>query len=265
MTIDEMIADAKLTDDTMFKVGEQEFKLGDLRKVAKSRQDEAAAKLAEIDKQRKEFDTERQRVQKLSQDALDFYEKLKAGKPANETKDDDFSFSDDPWLSRVGKGLTKLATQLADAQKAQDERAKKLEAALADGFKYVMTKEYERAWNAIPEGDRPKDKTWRDYLKVAQERNIVNEWGLPDPNMAYERETGADRLERARKAEYERGLEEGKKAAAVTQPPRPSPFGPVPTTAKPGAKDKVYSSVDELVGDAFGDADIQKIMSGQVS
>lgn len=257
MTIEEMIASADLKDDFEIAAGENKFKLGDLRKVH-------SAKAAEIAKQQKAFETEKARVNKLSEDALALWESIKdkapkKGDPPKTGDDDDMTFADDPWLARAGKALTKLAKQLEDAQKAQTERAEKLEKALSDGFRYVMTKEYERDWNSIPEAERPKDKTWRDYLKVAQDNKVINEWGLPDPRAAYEKETAGDREARIKKAEYDRGVAEGKAAASVQQP-RPGTAGPVAAARPKG--DKNYADANELIEDAFADTEINKLLSG---
>lgn len=253
-TLDELLADSKLTDDLELAIGDNKVKLGDMRKWK-------TTQASEIDKRSKAVDLEREKVNKLAEDALKLWNQMKDAPPPKidpkKDEDDDAFWQQDPWLAKVGKAFQKISKQLADQQAKYDKALEDHKAALAQGFNYVVTRDYEQRWNSLQ--NKPADKTWKDYLKIAQENKINDQWGLPDPIKAYEDATSAERLAALKLAEYNRGIEEGKKAAAQTQVPRPGTSSPIPTRPK---GDKVYTEVDTLLDDAFGDADIQKLMTG---
>jgi hypothetical protein len=253
-TLDELIADSKLADDLELAMGDTKIKLGDVRKWRSAQTDDIA-------KRAKAVDVEREKVNKLAEDALKLWNQMKDAPPPKTAEpkhdDDDMAWAEDPWLAKVGKAMQKISKQLADQQAKYDKALEDHKAALAQGFNYVVTRDYEQRWNGLP--NKPADKSWKDYLKVAQDNKINDQWGLPDPIKAYEESTKEDRLAALKLAEYNRGIEEGKKAAAATQVPRPGTASAIPTRPK---GEKVYSEVNDLLDDAFGDQDIQKLMTG---
>lgn len=255
-TLDELIANQQLADDLELAAGDTKIKMGDLRKFR-------TAQLKEVEERRKALDTERGKVNKLAEDALQLYNSLqtqpkpKADEGKTAPAENEYDFGDDPWLGKVGKGLQKLAAQQAEAQKKYEARLEEYQKALSQGFQYVVQKDYERRWSLLNE--KPADKTWNDYLKLAQDNKILDQWGLPDPIKAYEESIRGSQLEKLKQAEFARGIEEGKKAAAQVQAPRPGTANRVITPSK---NDKVYADVDTLLEDAFGDQDIARMLNG---
>ena len=252
-TIEELINDSKLADDQEILVGEQKFKLGDIRSVGRAR-------MGEVEKQRQQLEADRSRVNKLAEDALTLWQTLQIDPPKNQPAqpEDEFDFPDNPQLSKIGKALKKKLEDMATAQAKADKQQEELRKALAQGFQYVVTNTYEDRWNKL--ADKPSDKSWKDYLKVAQDNKIVDQWGLPDPIKAYEDSTREQRLEAAKKAEYERGKAEAMKSQPPAMP-RPGTAGASRSSDKGS---KVYDTVDTLLDDAFADTEISKIMNGVV-
>lgn len=253
-TIDELLSNSNLKDDQELAIGEEKFTLGDLRKAEARRRQVVADKETALN-------NERSKVNKLAEDALNLWESMK-NEPAPRKaapkveEDDEFQF-DDPNMSKMGKALKKVMGQLSDQQSKYDKELESYKKALTEGFQYVVQDRYERQWDAL--ADKPEGKNWNDYVKEAQDKKILDKWGLPDLVKAYQESTRGDREAKMKLAEFERGKEEGKKQAAP-QMPRPGTSGPI----KPNGKaDKVYDSVDSLLEDAFGDADIAKL-AGQV-
>jgi hypothetical protein len=256
-TIEELLARTELTNDikiTLPNIGE--VTVGDLRNYVASTKDTAARAAREAEDRKKAAEARLAEANKLADDALALsrmYEGKEPPKP--EPKSGEIDWDTDPVYSPVGKRLAALEKMINDDVKAGLANQKK---AIAAGMQFIVDQYYKQRWNAIPEKDRPKDKTYKDYTKVAAEQNIKDEYGLDDPIGAWSRETEVARraaeVEEARK----KGIEEGKKLAAAATLPRP---GSGPRVPLPNEKPQ-YKDMNEAFAAAAQDPDILRIANG---
>jgi hypothetical protein len=259
-TLEELLADSQLTDDIKISLpGGKEVTVKDLRAFAATQKSAAEAAQREYAAKVKEADAARVKAERLATDSLALWEeatKLKTeGGKAAEARTGDIDWDNDPVYRPIHQRLTKMEKEQLEVFQAELEKMKK---ALGAGFRFVTDDYQQRRWDALPKDSRPKDKTWRDYLEVAQKANIKDQYGLDDPIEAFNRSTAADRdaarLEAARKA----GIEEGKKQAAVSTLPRPGGTPHIPRAAdKPQFKD-----LRDAMAAAASDPEILRIANG---
>ena len=255
-TLEEMLADAQLTDDIKIALpGGKEVTVKDLRAYAASQRDASS-------RAQTEYLEAKRKAEKLATDSLALYneaERLKAEalttRPA--PKEGDIDWDTDPVYAPVNKRFLKEREDIVKALSGIEE----LKKGLAAGFNFVTQDYYERRWNAIPKDQRPKDKSWRDYMDAAKTGNIKDSFGLDDPIEAYNRATAAERdaarLEDARK----KGIEEGKKLAASATLPRP---GSTPALRK-SSDAAPFKSLREAMDAAQHDPEILRVASGEPS
>lgn len=263
MTLEEMLADAQIADDLEISFGDKgKFKLGDLRAADRSRK----AKAADEDKRYKDqlavVAAKQKELNDLATQAADLITRLKTEPEKTPTKTEEIDFDSDPLFGPlVSKRLKPLEAKF---EKTVTDLNKAIEA-LSNNFNssatFVMRDYYDRRWNAIPEDRRPKDKTWKDYLKIASERHIVDEFGVPDPIKAFDDEwrPQAEAALRKQVDDLTKKNQELEKAATAPRMPRPGAAGAPKATRD---KEKVYGSADELVDDAMNDPLIQGLMGG---
>lgn len=256
MTLQDLLADAQIADDLEVSFGDKgKFKVGDLRSADKSRQTaHAAAVKAEKDAIAL-AEAKRAELTTLATEAATLIEKLKTTPPAAKA-DDAIDFDTDPLYAPLMKALIKpLQTKMAE----YDTSIGNVNKAIAAVVQFGLNDHYERQWDRIPDARRPKDKTWKDYVKVAAEKKILNEYGLPDPIKAFNDEVQP--LEMNTLAEENKKLaaqvEELKKSASAPRMPRPGTSNTPPSGQKD--KGKVFDSVEDLVNEAFTDSTILEI------
>ena len=255
-TLDEMLASTQLTDDIKIALPNgNEVTVGELRAYA-------AAQRAASDKALKEYNEAKAKAVKLAEDATKLWtlaeEKEAALAKAGGSKPaptGDIDWDNDPVYRPVGKRFSEITPQFDELRK----ELKAMKDALAAGFGFVTSDYYERQWNSIPADQRPKDKTWRDYLDEAKKQNLKNQFGLDDPIEAYNRSTAADRRAAEIKAAKEAGIKEGEKRAAAANITRP---GSTPTLRKPADKSP-YKDLNDAFAAAMNDPEIARIANGE--
>jgi hypothetical protein len=246
MTLEELLSDAKIADDMEFALGENKFKMADLRAADKSRRAKEKALAAK-----------QEELNGLAQQAADLVEKLsKEPEPKPVVnKDGDIDWDADPIYSPVSKKLKPLESKMEEIA----NNIKTLQSSLAQSAQFVLQDFYDRRWNSVPEEKR-KGKTWKEYLKTAAEKKILNEYGIADPVEALNREL--EPLERnsleTKLAEANKRIEELSKSVNTPRMPRPGATG-TPGAAK--GNDKVFDSADALVDAAFADPTIADLVA----
>lgn len=260
-TLEDLLNDASIADDLELDfAGKGKFKVGEFRSAQKS----IAAKRGDIEKELKAAEAKRKEMQQLADDAVALIAKLKVEpEPPQPKGKDDIDFDTDPiYGPLVTKKLKPLEAKLAEALDAFDKLSKDF----AESAKFVLQRDYARDWNdRVPADKRPKDKTWKDYLKLATEKKILNEFGMPDPVEALNRELEpiVSSAKDKEIADLKATVEELKKQATAPRMPRPG-AGAKPGTGE-GKSDKTFGSVDELVDAAFADPLIQEIAGGRTN
>jgi hypothetical protein len=253
--LDQLIADAKFTDDTKFKIGDQEVSMAELRAFQRANSESKAA----FEKRQREAEEEYQKAQRLGADALALYESVKGdgGKKAAEGNDtgDEIDWS--------APGMKALKTKLEAYDKAVSEwqtKSKQLEAAIASGFSFVTDYVWNQGYSSLDELSRPKDKALPELVKYAQEQKITDRWGLPDPIKAARMLTEADRQAAIEKKAREEGRREGERAArAAAAGTRPGALEVRPRIPEKGEKPK---NMRDLIAKAAADPEIQRIAGG---
>ena len=255
-TLEQLLADTATGDDVKITFADTEMTVGELRAFKRVR-DAAAA--AEADFKTKSAATleAQKKAEKLAADSLALYEeaeKMRREPARTAPANGDIDWENDPVYKPIHQRLSKLETEQL---KRIDDSLKEVQKTVGTGLQFVVDQYYRSRWNSIPEKDRPKDKSYRDFVKMAQDLNIQDEYHLPDPVMAWERSTAEQRrateIEDARK----KGIEEGKKAAAAASMPRP---GGAPAPRVPATKQ--FKDLNEAISAAKQDPDILRMLEG---
>lgn len=258
-TLDELLTDAALTDDIKITLpGGKETTVGSLREFAKTQRETAVAAQRDFEVKRREAEAAQEKAKKLAADALKLWEDAEAktrNAPTDASRPGDIDWDNDPVYRPIGQRLSKLEKETLAAQAAE---IKQLREALAAGFKFVTEDYNERRWNAIPKDQRPKDKTWRDFMESAEKGNIRDSHGLFDPIEAYNRATADDRRAAELKEAEKRGEERAKKAAAAAALPRPGGT-PVPVQRPQNA----FKDLKDALAAAQSDPEILRIANGE--
>lgn len=252
MTLEELLDDAKIADDMEIAFGENKFKMADVRAADKKRRAKAESEMKALKDKQTELDT-------LAQQAADLVQQLSkdGSKPPVVNEDGDIDWDADPIYSPVSKKLKPLESKMEEIA----NNIKTLQSSLAQSAQFVLQDFYDRRWNSIPEEKR-KGKSWKEYLKTASEKKILNEYGIADPVEALNREL--EPIERnsleTKLAEANKKIEELSKSVNTPRMPRPGATGA--PGAKPGAgSDKVFDSADALVDAAFADPTIANLVA----
>ncbi len=252
MTLEELLQDAKIADDMEFALGENKFKMSDLRAADKSRR-------AKADKEMKALAEKQTELDGLAQQAADLVQKLSKEPEVKPVvnKDGEIDWDADPLYSPVSKKLKPLETKMEEIA----NNIKTLQSSLAQSAQFVLQDFYDRRWNSVPE-DKRKGKSWKEYLKTASEKKILNEYGIADPVEALNRELEPIERDGLQKqlAEANKQIEELKKSSNTPRMPRPGATGSGHTGADKGT-DKVFDSADALVDAAFADPTIANLVA----
>lgn len=261
-TLEQLLADATTGDDVKITLGDYEVTVGQLRATEKVRQAAAQAK-ADYDRGVAELTVKRQEAERLANDSLALARQAglindsgDGTRRASATSNPgDIDWENDPVYGPIGKRLAKLENEQL---KTMDAALKKMQETLDVSARFVVDQYYQNRWNTIPANERPKDKTYKDFVKMAADLNIKDQYNLPDPVAAWDRSTAEQRrateIEEARK----KAFEEGKKAAAAASMPRP---GSTPTLPHP-SNNKTFKNLDEAMDAARKDPEIMRIMQG---
>lgn len=246
MTLQELLDDAKVQDDMEIAFGDNKFKVGDFRAQRKAND-------AKIQKEMQAIAAKQKELSELGAQAAELIEKYKT--PPAAPNPNDIDFDTDPLFSPfVSKKMKPLEAKLTEF----DTAIKQMQASIADSAKFLLHDYYDRRWNSIPEAKRPKDKGWKDYLKTAADKKIFNEFNLPDPVEAFNREIiPVEAAARDKENETLRQqVKDLEKQLSMPRMPRPGSSG------APKGKthdEKPFGSADELVDAAFSDPTIQAI------
>lgn len=253
-SIEEMLANTALTDDIELTLPTGKVTVGELRTYQRTKAAEAQSVRSEAEKRYREATDEMARAKSLADDAMKV---IKLGEQTTPPPDRNaIDWDTDPVYAPMNK---RLAEKLGPLEAALTEVAQ-MKKTLDGGLAFVVDDYYERRWTGLQ--DRPKDKTYRDYVEVATKQNIKDRWGLPDPVAAYLKETEADRLSAAVDEARKKGIEEGKKAAATASIPRPG--FQTPTTGrtpgdKPLSKGDLGATLREQMAKAASDPEILRV------
>jgi hypothetical protein len=254
-TLEQLLENAQLTDDikiTLPNVGE--VTIGELRLFASNQK----AAVADAHKRKADAEAEIAKAQRLATDSLALWEeaqKLKKA-PADPTSSNaEIDWDTDPVYKPVGARFKAQQSELADAI----EQVKQLKSAFGAGFKFVTEDYNERRWNAIPAAQRPKDKSWRDYMSDAEKGNIRDSHGLFDPIETFNRATAADRRAAEIEDARQKGIKEGEKRGAQASLPRP---GGTPQSIKRPADAPQYKDLRDAFAHAANDPEILRIAAG---
>lgn len=257
MTLEELLADAQLADELEVSFGDKgKFKVGDIRGMRKSVASQEANLAGKL-KEAMELAGKASELKGQYDALVEQARKSATTAPVASSRTDDIDFDSDPiWGPLVSKRLKPLEAKLEAKAAEYDKALKDMQASNVEMSKIFLNDYYERQWNSIPAERRPKDKKVADYIKTAMERKILNPWGLPDPVEAFnrevepmERQTLMSDLERTRKE-----LEDTKRQLSAPRMPRPGVAGASPKSS--GNNGKTYGTAEEMINDAFADADI---------
>lgn len=256
ISLSDLVANSKYTDDMKFKIGDDEVSVADLRAFHRSGAELSAA----AKRKQEEAEAEYQKAQKLGADALALYESVKGDGTRKDPPVDADGEID--WSDPAMKPLKKKIDAYDAAIKKYDESAKKLETAIASGFAFVTDYVWTKGYEGLDELSRPKDKQLPDLIKYAQEQKIVDRWGLPDPVAAARKLTEGDRLAAIEKKAREDGRREGERAARAASTPRPGAIAPSARTAPVNDGKPKPKTMKELLAKAMADPEIQRVAGG---
>jgi hypothetical protein len=259
-TLDELLTDTALTDDIKITLpGGKEVTVGALRTFATQQKEIATAAQREYEAKRKESDAAKARAEALAKDALQLWEaadKRRASPSEAAPNPNEPDWDNDPVYRPIGQRLTKLEKEVLAAQQAE---IKQLSSALAEGFKFVTEDYNQRRWDALPKDQRPKDKTWRDFMESAKTQNIRDSYGLFDPIEAYTRSTSDDRRAADIKAAEARGAKAAEERLKQTMIPRPGSTPQASSKREPAP----FKDLSEALNAAKMDPEILRIANGE--
>jgi hypothetical protein len=255
ISLDDLVTNAKYTDDMKFKIGDDEVSVADLRAYHRRGQEVSAT----AKRRQEEAEAEFLKAQKLGADALALYESVKGDADKKVKVDADGEID---WSDPVMKALKSKLDAFEAATKRYDDKAKQLEGAIATGFSFVTDYVWNQGYSSLDELSRPKDKKLEDLVKYAQEQKITDRWGLPDPVKAARMLTESDRQTAIEKKAREEGRKEGERAARAAGTPRPGTITPdTRQRVASDSKDKP-KNMKELLRKAMADPEIQRVAGG---
>lgn len=268
-TLEELLASTELTDAVEIALPNgAKVTVGQLREYQRTQRDAATKAQTEYAAKQKAADEARAKAERLATDSLALWEEANkvrgeggravAGGEGGGNHTGDIDWENDPVYRPVHQRLSKDLAPISEIQ----AEIKKLQSALAAGFKFVTDDYQERRWNAIPKDQRPKDKTWRDYLETAKQQNLKDPYGLDDPVAAWERSTADERRAAEIKAAEERGRKRAEEEARAAGLPRPGSTPRVPASAQGGTPK--FKDLTEALAAAQNDPEILRIANGEV-
>ena len=265
-SISELLANSQLTDDIKIPLpGAGEVTVGELRAYRKQLVDESAAAATESRRRTDEAVAEMARAKSLADDALKVI-KLGEQQPPPEDKGG-IDWETDQVYSPVAKKFDPRFKELSDGIAALTAQNRQFQQALSSGYQFIVDDYYDRRWSSLE--DRPKDKTYKDFLKMAEDSKIVDRYGLPDPVGAYLKSTEQDRLTSAIEKARKEGEAKGRREAGAAAMPRPggqpltSPSNTKPGGKSNGASKDLSTSLREAMEQASRDPDILKLAVGE--
>src|ERR1700674_1516541 len=256
-TLEELLSDASIADDMeiMFGADKGKFKVADLR----SHRTKLSAEEKSLKEQMTAVKAKQQELAELSDQPAKLMKKLKSEesmRPPVKTEGE-IDFDTDPLYGPlVNKKLKPLEAQFLELKNSLAT----LNTSIGESAKFLLHDYYQRRWDSIPADKRPKDKGWKDYIKVAAEKKIFNEFNLPDPVEAWNREVEplAKTALETQVASLTAEIENLKKNQHAPRMPRPGAAGAPPAAG--ASKDaKTFDSVDAMIDAAFQDPMIADI------
>jgi DNA repair exonuclease SbcCD ATPase subunit len=233
-------------DSTPVRIGDQELTLGDLRALDKQEREELNTRLANAKKLEEEVKTRQGEVLDLSKKAQAAYDaaveaQKKAGTPPPASGADPFA---DPWLAPVKKALDERDAKIGELTNA----IKQMVTVVGNAANTFSEDRWDRQYQTIDFGKREKKPTRDEILQYAKDNKILDRFGLPSIAGAWDKMSEADRLEEVRKAEREKGREEGRMEVIASRLPVPGTPG-----AGPAITPKIPANGD-ILGDLYADS-----------
>ena len=229
MDLNEILKDKEKYPDTMtVKFGEVDMPLGSLRQSSASEREQLQAAIKQNQDREKEISARELRAVKLSGDAEQTYERLKAlEESAKHPAAPSADIWSDPFLAALKPEFEKRDQTVAGMQAEN----KKLVAALTQALAINMDERWDSQYNSIQFGKAAKKPTREELLKFAQENNILDKHKLPSVSRAWEEMSKTERLAQSTEEARQQGIEEGRRLqmASRVMPPGVPGAGPLPS------------------------------------
>jgi hypothetical protein len=255
-TFKEIIADAQsYPDNTVFKIGDAEIQLGELRGLSASERQSVEQELMRASEQRKKADEQLQSAMQLATTAAELKARLEAAPTAAPSPD---AYDTDPFYGPVRERMTKLERQYGDTIKKLQDQVELANKSLTNASVVWYKREAQREFDSYPFKDKewfPKNKTTDEVIKYAAERRLLDSDGLPSVRMALDDMTREPREKEIETSKYEEGVRAGEQRAMASSLQRPT-MGIVPPQPKDPPKDW-----KDLAQRAYSNPEIQKEVS----
>lgn len=236
-------------DNTPITIGDQQIPLGSLRQLNASDRAALSERMTQAEKKEAELNTRQASIVDLAQKAQQAYEAAETARRTATTQQpnpgaDPFA---DPWLSPVKSALEARDKKIDDLTNL----IKGLQGTVGQAATVWAQDRWDREYNSLNFGKRDKKPSREDVLKFAQENKILDNYGMPSIQRAWEKMSESDRLEQMRQEAIEKGREEGRMeamAARVTQP------GVSGIGQGPMAQPRKIGPDTDILGDLYAEA-----------
>lgn len=246
-------------DNTMVNIGGTEVPLGSLRQLNASERTAIADRMKKIETDEADIKTRQAKIVDLAQKAQAAYNaaeeaRAKAGAAPTKPADGNDPWAD-PWLAPV-KGALDARDKAIEALKAELLSSKN---SLAQAATIFAEDRWDREFQGLDFGKREKKPTRQELLDKATSEKLVDRHGFPSITKAWEEMSKGDRLDEIKKAEFERGVAEGKNAAMASRIPAPGVPGPGQGPA-PLPKATSNGDLGDIYGEAMKDPELRAIL-----
>ena len=253
-TFKEIIADAQTyPDNTVFKIGDAEIQLGELRGLSAAERQSVEQELMRASEARKQADTQLQNAMQLASTAADLKARLEAA-PSSAPQPD--AYDTDPFYGPVRERMSKLEKQYGDTIKKLQDQVELANKSLTNASVVWYKREAQREFDSYPYKDRewfPKNKSTDEVIRYAAERRLLDADGLPSVRLALDDMTREPREKEIETAKYEEGVRAGEQRAMASSLQRPT-MGIVPP--KPAGEPP--KDFKEIAQRAYNNPDIQR-------
>jgi len=256
---DEIFADDKTYPDSAeLTINGKAVKLGDIRDLTRKKQQELAAKLAEVQQ-------EREGVKELATKAAALHQQLQdqvaaADKKPNVQVSDVDDFENDPLYAPIRKRLSPIEQTMKELGETQKKLATSLERAATIWFKERSADRFERVSDRLKKAGKDKDWNFDKVLEFAAKNNIVDANGLPDVVGAVTKLTAEDERKIIEQEAYERGLREGAQKGRMSNMTRPTSAAGAKAKPEDSAVGRT-ASLEHLGDDVAKDPELMDMLS----
>lgn len=255
-TFKEIIADAQsYPDNTVFKIGDAEIQLGELRGLSASERQSVEQELMRASEQRKKADEQLQNAMQLATTAAELKARLEAGQQPAATVG---PWETDPFYEPPRREIERLRKEYQDTVKQLKDEVALANKSLTNVSVVWYKREAQREFDSYPYKDKewfPKNKTMDEVIRYAAERRLLDSDGLPSVRLALDDMTREPREKEIETSKYEEGVRAGEQRAMASSLQRPT-MGIVPPQPKDPPKDW-----KDLAQRAYSNPDIQKEVS----